>query len=158
MKFDKFNKFDTMFVRTKACAVVLFTVAVLGLSLYGTKAQDKKDIAVATPTPTPAPASPLALTPTELTARDTIIAKYQPFQAKLNDYWNQMLSLGQDDEAKAIKIWLQALLVNQGATPIRDELTAWFQAAQKMHNCAGCKLQNNVFVPEPLAGGAPTKP
>lgn len=101
--------------------------------------------------------NPLVITPEEQAANKAIMAKFTPYQQKLAEYWNQILSTSQDDDAKVLNLVLKAKLVNsEAAAKINPELNAWFLAAQKAHNCLNCDIDNWVFTPKPMAGETPS--
>jgi hypothetical protein len=180
MKIGKYN------IQVMAITVgsILGCALLIGSALVGTpSAQRRMYMQGSDPVPVPEPkphgfylhdekksketkeTNPLAITPEERKANEAIMAEFAPYQQKLGEYWQQILSTSQDDDAKVLNLVLKAKLVNaEAAAKINPKLNAWFKKAQDDHKCPGCDLQDWVFIPKPMAGGtappttSPAKP
>lgn len=145
---------ELMLVGAKAIGTALFLSGVL---VWVVSAQEKasgKSIS-ANPTPTPV-ADALALTPSEVAARQAIITEYAPFQRELTQLWEKMIST--DDEEKAIGLWYKAKATSVKANAVGNKFLAWLKAAQESHHCIDCELKDDKFIPKPMPGGEKPSP
>lgn len=122
---------------------IVLTFALITASVLMTSGQDKPK-ASPSPVASPTPAVSLSLTEAETAAGLKIQKDLEEANTALESILEKAQGQSKDDEL-LLTVW-KAKSLYASVVKMRSQVTAWFVAAQKAHNCTGCLLEKGVFI------------